>query len=122
VNTHWPLNTLITYETKNTDTHNSINAETGLFSAPFSGSYGFLFYARFLCASEGSYLNVDHNGARSKIYYCQTDSESLYSSSSSVYFTLSLNQGDAVGIFTGTAYVKLDLHPAKFTGFLLQKY
>jgi hypothetical protein len=32
-----------------------------------------------------------------------------------------LKQGDKVGILTGTAFVRLFYHPAKFTGFLLQK-
>jgi hypothetical protein len=32
-----------------------------------------------------------------------------------------LKLGDTVGIFAGTAYVRLTYHSAKFTGFLLQK-
>ncbi len=117
---HWPDNTFITYETKLTDTHNAMNTETGLFTAPFSGTFGFVFYAEFYCDSAYHYFNIDHNGARSKIYNCYGGNSVDYSGSS-VYFAVSLKQGDKVGIFVETAYVKLGNHPAKFTGFLLQK-
>jgi hypothetical protein len=115
----WPYNTFITYETKLTDTHNAMNTETGLFTAPFSGTFGFVFYGEFYCDGASRNLYVDHNGARSKIYYCYNDSNDY--SSSSIYFAISLKQGDTVGIFVETAYVYLGHHPAKFTGFLLQK-
>jgi hypothetical protein len=118
----WPFDTLITYQTKLTDTHNAMNTETGLFTAPFSGTYGFVFYGEFFCDSYSRSLYFDHNGARSKNFECYNDENVYISQSSSVYFALSLKQGDAVGIFTEFAYVKLDFHPAKFTGFLLQKY
>jgi hypothetical protein len=117
----WPENTFITYKTKLTDTHNAMNTETGLFTAPFSGTFGFVFYAELYC--DGGYrdLYIHHNGARSKsIYRCVGSSSSDFSGSS-IYFALSLKQGDEVGIFSGDAYVKLAYHPAKFTGFLLQK-
>ena len=117
--THWPFDTLITYATKLTDTHNAMNTDTGFFTAPFSGTYGFVFYARFVCENESNRLYVDHNGARSIISVCFTSHIS-----SSVYFALSLEQGDTVGIFTGYARVYTTTtydHPAEFTGFLLQK-
>jgi hypothetical protein len=116
----WPENTLITYETKLTDTHNAMNTETGFFTAPFLGTYGFVFYAEFYCYSSSRSLYIDHNGARSKIYRCY-GGDSSDDSGSSIYFALSLKQGDTVGIFAGTAHVQLGYHPAKFTGFLLQK-
>jgi hypothetical protein len=76
----------------------------------------------FFCGdSEGLFLFVDHNGARNQIFFC-LDYSGGNSRSSSVYFTLSLKQGDKVGIFAGTVYVGLGGHPAKFTGFLLQKH
>jgi hypothetical protein len=119
---NWPQNTLFTYEAKLIDTHNVMNIETGFFTAPFSGTYGFVFYAAFTVDSEPRKSYVDHNGARSKIYYsdiyCYHCTTSI---SSSVYLSLSLKQGDTVGIFSGGAYVYLHEHPAKFTGFLLQK-
>ncbi len=116
----WPQNTLITYNTKLIDTHNAMNTETGLFTAPFSGTYGFVFYGEFYCDSTNRYLYIDHNGARSTIYHCITGA-SVDKSGSSIYFALSLKQGDTVGIFSGDAYVYLVYYPAKFTGFLLQK-
>jgi len=119
---HWPENTLITYKTKLTDTHNAMNTETGLFTAPFSGTFGFVFYGQFYCEKEYSYLDVDHNGARSKIYNCYGAGYINGSDSgSSIYFAISLKQGDKVGIFVETVNVYLGNHPAKFTGFLLQK-
>ena len=117
---YWPDNTLITYKTKLTDTHNAMSAETGIFRAPFSGIYGFVFYARLYCDARERYLYVDHNGARSKIYNCHS-SNSFIHISRSIYFAVSLNQGDTVGIDTGSAEVWESPHPAKFTGFLLQK-
>ncbi len=119
----WPLNTLITYETKLTDTHNAMNTETGFFTAPFSGTFGFVFYGEFSCDSQFHSLYIDHNGARSEIYFCYADNagDSVDYSGSSIYFAISLKQGDTVGIFAGTANVRLPYHPAKFTGFLLQK-
>jgi hypothetical protein len=97
-----------------------MNTETGLFTAPFSGTYGFVFYAEFYCAGRDRYLYIDHNGARSNIYFCHGD-DSVDDSGSSIYFAISLKQGDTVGIFAGDAVVRLGYHPAKFTGFLLQK-
>ncbi len=110
---------MITYDTKLTDTHNAMNTETGFFTAPFSGTFGFVFYGEFRCYSESRNLYIDHNGARSKIYNCHGDSPAY--SGSSIYFALSLKQGDEVGIFSGTADVSIYVHQAKFTGFLLQK-
>jgi hypothetical protein len=101
-----------------------MNTGNGIFTAPFSGTFGFLFYAQFWCDVIGRYLYVDHNGARSKIFLCDTDyidSSISYSSSSNVYFALNLKQDDKVGIFTGSVSLLSKYFPAKFTGFLLQK-
>ncbi len=117
---YWMQETFINYETKLIDTHNTMNTETGIFTAPFSGIYGFVFYARLYCDSTDRYLYVDHNVARSNIHSCHGGSTFIHISTS-IYFSLSLNQGDTVGIFTGNALVRIDPHPAKFTGFLLQK-
>jgi hypothetical protein len=95
-----------------------MNTETGLFTAPFSGTYGFVFYSYLFCGKTSGQLNVDHNGARSAIYRCN----SITDKSSSVYFALSLKQGDTVGIFAEYATPHLFSYPAKFTGFLLQKH
>jgi hypothetical protein len=112
---------LITYDTKLTDTHNAMNTETGFFTAPFSGTYGFVFYGEFQCSSGPRALYFDHNGARSSIYMCDNNENIFIYQSSSIYFGLSLKQGDMVGIFAGDSQIKLGYHPAKFTGFLLQK-
>jgi hypothetical protein len=102
-----------------------MNTETGLFTAPFSGTFGFVFYGEFHCDGASHNLYIDHNGARSKIYHCyesiSVTGNSVGDSGSNIYFAISLKQGDEVGIFSGDAYVKLGYHPAKFTGFLLQK-
>jgi hypothetical protein len=117
----WPLDTLITYETKLSDTHNAMNTETGIFTAPFSGMYGFVFYGRIFCNYEGIRdLYVDHSGARSIIFRCDTHFSDDHPCRS-VYFALSLKQGDTVAIFAGNTIITSDIVPAKFTGFLLQK-
>jgi hypothetical protein len=119
---YWPYNTFITYQTKLTDTHNAMSTGTGKFTAPFSGTFGFVFYAEFYCDGQYRYLYIDHNGARRLIYFSHSETNSVVADSgSSIYFALSLKQGDEVGIFSGTADVSLGYHPAKFTGFLLQK-
>jgi hypothetical protein len=117
----WTQYLLLTYENKIADTHNAMNTETGLFTAPFSGIYGFLFYAYFDCDSELRNLSVEINGARLSIFGCQTDSVSHDYVSRSIYFAYTLMQGGTVGIYTDTAKLMLYPHPAKFTGFLLQK-
>ncbi len=83
----WPYNTLITYQTKLTDTHNAMNAETGIFTAPFSGTYGFVFYAYFVCESEDRYFFVEHHGTRSLIARFYSSSSNSFISSS-IYFLL----------------------------------
>ncbi len=116
----WPHYTLITYNTKLTDTHNAMNTETGFFTAPFLGTFGFVFYGGFYCDGATRYLYIDHNGARSTIYKCHGNT-AIDESGSSIYFAISLKQGDEVGIFVETANVRLGSYPAKFTGFLLKK-
>ncbi len=118
----WEENTLITYHYKLTDTHNAMDIKSGYFTAPFSGNYGFVFYATFKCGSEDvRELFVEKNGTKIKLFFCQTDDDTDISKSSSVYFALSLKKGEGIVLNAGTTYSRLDLHPAKFTGFLLQK-
>ncbi len=111
---------MITYNSKLTDTHNAMSTVTGKFTAPFSGTYGFVFYANFKYTVFG-FLYVDHNGARSIIFEGTSIDYTGDYISSSIYFALSLKQGDEVGIFSGIVDVCISFHPAKFTGFLLQK-
>jgi hypothetical protein len=118
---HWPENTLISYKTKLTDTHNAMNTGTGKFTAPFSGTYGFVFYADFWRHTINRFLKVDHNGAISNIFEGSIHDSTHDYISSSIYFALNLKQGDTVGIFSGNTDVSMYVHPAKFTGFLLQK-
>jgi hypothetical protein len=115
-----PLQSRITYETELTDTHNAMNKETGIFTAPFAGTFGFVFYAKFLTDYDQHQLYVDHNQARIAIFGYHIDSSSEYGSTSA-YFALSLKKDDTVGIYTGTAKIGFYSYPAKFTGFLLQK-
>ncbi len=109
---------MITYQTKLTDTHNAMNTGNGIFTAPFLGAYGFVFYADFFCSNSKQFLFVDHNnGGRNAIFRCYNGSNY---SSRSIYFAMSLKQGDTVGIFTDVQ-IWLGFHRARFTGFLLQK-
>ena len=118
----WPENTLITYHYKLTDTHNAMNISSGYFTAPFSGNYGFVFYATFKCGREDvRELFVKKGNEKIELFFCQTDDNTDISKSSSVYFALSLKKGEGIVLNAGTTYSRLDLHPAKFTGFLLQK-
>jgi hypothetical protein len=97
-----------------------MNTGNGFFTAPFSGTFGFVFYGEFKCDSADRYLDIYHNGAKRNIYFCYGGSSSGYSSSS-IYFAISLKLGDTVGIFSSSSYILISNHPAKFTGFLLQK-
>jgi hypothetical protein len=123
----WEANTMITYNTYYlTDTHNAMNAEKGIFTAPFRGHYGFEFYAELKCSptqmdlfADVKYTDVDHR-IQYKIF-TNTCSEKEYSSTS-VYFALRLDQGDEIGIFTKFENVYLENHILTFTGFLLEKY
>ncbi len=118
---------MITYNTYYlTDTHNAMNAEKGIFTAPFRGHYGFEFYAELKCSptqmdlfADVKYTDVDHR-IQYKIF-TNTCSEKEYSSTS-VYFALRLDQGDEIGIFTKFENVYLENHILTFTGFLLEKY
>jgi hypothetical protein len=116
----WEFNSLISYRSKLTDTHNAMNTGTGTFTAPFSGKYGFVFYSTFYCDNTYRELYLYLNGGKGKIFHCFTSTTYDYRSTS-VYFALTLKTGDTVGIYTGTAQVALWPHAAKFTGFLLQK-
>jgi hypothetical protein len=119
-NVDWPQYTVITYKNKLTDTHSAMNTETGFFTAPFSGTYGFVFNARLYCDAWDRSLYVDHNDAITTIHNCHS-SDSFIHISISIYFALNLKKNDRVGLFSANTLVRLDPHPAKFTGFLLQK-
>ena len=122
----WPLHQVVSYTTETVDTHNSMDTGTGAFTAPFSGTFEFIFYATFVCTYDPQSLYLLKNSDTwIEIHYCElllTDSGSDYVfESNSVHFSLDLQQGESVRIESGTAQIHLKHFPAKFTGFLLKK-
>jgi hypothetical protein len=91
---------------------------SGTFTAPFSGVYGFFFYAEFYCFLESNLLYVYHDGNKIKIFECQF-SEGEAFTSQAVYFALNLAQGNTVRIYSGTVRV---YSLGTFMGFLMQKH
>ena len=45
------LDTVVTYDTKLSDTRNAMNPASGVFTAPLNGSYIFLFHSTLECTS-----------------------------------------------------------------------
>ena len=104
------------------DTHNALNHQTGTFTAPFDGVYGFFFDSFFRIDSEYGYsiLYAYHNSQKFSIYNANTSDDKYGHGSSAVYFALKLKQNDTVKINSGNSNIHLYLFPATFMGFLLQ--
>ncbi len=118
---YWPEETVVTYEKKVVDTHNAMNIESGIFTAPLIGVYGFFFYSEIDCGNN-RYLYVYHNDLKINIQACWTDSkDDSVLTSNSVYFASEMKVGDTLKIFSGSALISLGLLPSKFMGFLLEK-
>ena len=111
---YWPEYTDVTYETKLADTHNALDMASGIFTAPFDGVYGFMFYSVF-CTDNG-HLHVVHNDVYIDVFYRYTQADTTQAST--VYFALNLKQNDKVKIYSSTSSMHYGLH-ATFMGFLL---
>jgi hypothetical protein len=112
---HWADHVRVTYEYELVDTHGAFNPGTGTFTAPFVGSYGFIFYAHF-DSNDGTlyyYLNDNYF----PIYH---QYGSNFDMGATVYLALNLTQGDRVWIDSGNAWIWPNWSPASFMGFLLQ--
>jgi hypothetical protein len=116
----YPQENVIGYGKKLVDTFNVLDAGSGTFSAPFSGSYGFFFYSEFSCSGGSNYLYYFYNDQKVKVYECQIPDDTV-NVSETIYFALSLRQGETVRMFSGSANLYLYSSPASFMGFLLQK-
>ena len=112
---HWPADSVITYKKKLVDTHNSFDINSGTFTAPFDGKFGFLFFALF--TQDTGCMPVFHNTVAIDIF-CRADLD--FNQASSAYFALDLKKNDKVKMGSGDAEINLLWLPAKFMGFLLQ--
>ena len=115
---YWPKNTPLTYSKELVDTHNSMDPLSGTFVAPFSGTFGFMFYTHLQVAREDRYLFAVHNGNYITISYSWHSYEDA--NSHNIYFALKMNQGDTLQINSGRASIHIGNFPSKFMGFLLQ--
>jgi hypothetical protein len=119
-NGYWPEDSFITYEGKYADTHNAMDTGSGIFTAPFSGVYGFLFHGSFMCHAEDGHLFAYHNDQRIHVFSQYGPQAYDFRQPATVYFALSLNQNDQVRMHSGSSTLALIYHPPKFMGFLLQ--
>jgi hypothetical protein len=117
----YPSESDITYVKELVDTHNSIDINTGIFTAPFPGTYGFFVFANFLCTPTGHSLYVVHNQAKIRISTCYGQ-EVYFEYSSSISFSLNLMQGDTVKLFSANSNIIVAFTPIKFIGYLLMKH
>ena len=112
----WPENTDVTYETKLADTHNALDMASGIFTAPFDGVYGFMFYSWF-CTDNGN-LYAGHNDVWVHVFNRYNSAPTDTNQASTVYFALNLKQNDKLKINSSTSKMYHGF-PATFTGFLL---
>jgi hypothetical protein len=122
-----PGESVIQYVTELADTHNAMDAPSGRFTAPFAGTYGFIFSAQFKCTYSPAWLYLHKNGLRDRtLHFCElylTDSTSdNIFGSNTLYFSMDLQPGEFIEIQTGSSNINVEYFPAKFTGFLLRKH
>ena len=113
----------MTYASELVDTHNAMDFNTGTFTAPFAGFYGFIFnFESTRYGNVGHSLYALHNGGnKSPIYYNNHGDNSFMYTSDTRYFAKFLNPGDTVQIDSGSARLRLGSNTTKFMGFLLSK-
>ncbi len=120
---HWPSNTVVTYETKLLDTHKAMEIESGVFTAPLRGVYGFFFDSHFNCDITALSLYLYHNDLKIEIHVCKTSfSNNAVITSNNVYFARKMEVGDTLKIISGNSDFNFGYFPVKFMGFLLKKY
>ena len=110
----------MTYENKLSDTHNAMDQNSGMFRAPFAGTYGFIFYFQAHRFGRIQNLYALHNGNRVLIHYVDMAQNAEMDSSNTIYFARYLNPGETIQIESGSANIHM-FDPAKFMGFLLNK-
>ena len=117
----WPVESIVTYSKKLTDSHNAMDTKTGFFTAPFDGAYTFLFASRFSCEYDG-YMYARRNQSLYHIFTCKKPNDARVLPFLTIHFTMQLFAGDQVGIET-SKYIKLHRMPEmKFSGFLLPSF
>jgi hypothetical protein len=119
----WPDNSRITFENKLVDTHNTHDGN--YYSAPMTGFYGFIFTADiryYDYRSDPGVIYVRVNDGNVKGYLLDLDGDLTNQHPSSIFFVLSLNQGDRVDLVTSDSPVfDVIRNGASLSGFLLQK-
>ncbi len=106
-----------------------MNMETGTFTAPITGVYGFTFTAHFVCESEDRFLHVKFNGQYGGIiHFCRLDTDDYFpfykahlNGGNTVHFSRNMYKGDRLEIDSGSAHVWMGKISACFSGSLLKK-
>ena len=118
---------IIPYRTELADTHNAMDPAAGRFTAPFAGTYGFIFSAQYMCTYDPAFLYLNKNGLRDRVlHFCElyltvSGSDNIFGSNT-VYFSLDLQAGEYVEIHSGSSHINVQHFPARFIGFLLRKH
>ena len=118
---HWPANTGITYGREFLDTHNALDLDSGYFTAPFNGIYGFFFSAVIYKWDMQNHNNVhvhinDINVASYNFQYDRA------AATETIFFAHYLNAGDRLNMFQAEGEgIWINTNPATFMGFLMQK-
>ena len=118
---HWPANTGITYAQKILDTHNALDLASGHFTAPFNGIYGFFFTAVIhkWDMHDRNNIHLHVNDINVACFNFQYDNAAT---TETIFFAWYLNAGDRLNMFQAEgAGVLINLNPATFMGFLMQK-
>ena len=108
--------TIVTYDSKLSDTRNAMNPVSGVFTAPLNGSYVFLFHSTLECTNPSRFLTAMRNGVKEDVFRCESDPQTAIGRSSTLFFSFNLVVGDQVAVNSGN-FNLFDF--AKFTGFLL---